>query len=55
MIQTAGNVPIEDMRRTFNLGIGLVIVASPSEIDRIGAHLKTIGEPYWHIGEVISL
>ncbi len=52
MIQKEGNVPIEDMRRTFNLGIGLVIIASPSEADRIGAHLKTIGEPFWRIGEV---
>lgn len=55
IIQKAGDVPIEDMRRTFNLGIGLVIVASPLEADCIGAHLKTIGEPYWHIGEVIPL
>lgn len=54
MIQQYGNVPLDDMRRTFNLGIGLVIIASPSEADRIGAHLKAIGEPFWYIGEVVS-
>ncbi len=52
MIQQEGDVPIEDMRRTFNLGIGLVMIASPSEADRIGTHLKTLGETFWHIGEV---
>jgi phosphoribosylformylglycinamidine cyclo-ligase len=54
MIQKEGEVPIEDMRRTFNLGIGLVIIASPIEVDRIAAHLKSLGEPFWHIGEVVS-
>ncbi|MGQ9804582.1 MAG: phosphoribosylformylglycinamidine cyclo-ligase [Chlorobiales bacterium] len=55
IIQKAGDVPIEDMRRTFNLGIGLVIIASPSEADRISTHLRTLGESFWHIGEVVSL
>jgi len=54
LIQTEGQVPIEDMRRTFNLGVGLVIIASPAETDRIAAHLTTLGEKFWHIGEVVS-
>ncbi len=54
MIQRAGNVPTEDMRRTFNLGIGLVVIVSKTEASRAMAYLSSIGEPYWLIGEVIS-
>ncbi|NTV46098.1 MAG: phosphoribosylformylglycinamidine cyclo-ligase [Chlorobiales bacterium] len=54
MIQKNGTVPDEDMRRTFNLGIGLVIIASPSEADRIMSHLKSVGEKPYHIGEVVN-
>lgn len=54
IIQKEGNVPDEDMHRTFNMGIGLVIIASPSEADRITSHLKTVGEKPYHVGEVVS-
>ncbi|MCS6988800.1 MAG: phosphoribosylformylglycinamidine cyclo-ligase [Chloroherpetonaceae bacterium] len=54
MIQKEGDVPLADMRRAFNLGIGLVIIASQPECDRIAAHLTTIGEKFWRIGEVVS-
>jgi phosphoribosylformylglycinamidine cyclo-ligase len=35
MIQRIGEVPESDMRRTFNLGVGLVIIASRKEADAI--------------------
>ena len=44
LIQEHGVVPEEDMRATFNLGIGLVVIAPPSaeqDIFRIAAmHMK---------------
>jgi phosphoribosylformylglycinamidine cyclo-ligase len=55
LIQKLGNVPIDDMRRTMNMGIGLVIIAAKSEADKIFAHLKSIGETPMVIGEVIKL
>jgi phosphoribosylformylglycinamidine cyclo-ligase len=54
LIQQAGDVPIGDMRRTFNLGVGLVVIASKAEADRILSHLKTLNEPCWVIGEVVE-
>ncbi len=54
IIQRAGSVPTEDMRRTFNLGIGLVMIVSKTEAERVMAHLTAIGEAHWLIGEVIS-
>lgn len=35
LIQKTGSVPVEDMRSTFNLGIGLVAVVSPETGDKI--------------------
>lgn len=52
MIIREGNVPVEDARRTLNLGIGLVIVAAKSEADKVIAHLKTVGETPVLIGAV---
>ncbi len=54
LIQQAGSVPTEDMRRTFNLGIGLVMIVSKTEAERVMTHLTAIGERHWLIGEVIS-
>lgn len=34
-IQKAGNVPEEEMFRTFNMGVGMVIVVSKSEVDKV--------------------
>ncbi|HEY6951891.1 MAG TPA: phosphoribosylformylglycinamidine cyclo-ligase, partial [Bacteroidota bacterium] len=34
LIQKVGDVPEDDMRRTFNLGVGLVLVVSPRDADK---------------------
>jgi phosphoribosylformylglycinamidine cyclo-ligase len=53
MIQKYGDVPIEDMRRSFNLGMGLVAIIDPNSIDKLSGHLKSINEDFIVIGEVI--
>lgn len=52
MIQKEGNVPEEDMQRTFNLGMGLVIVVAPSGVDAVMEKLRSQGEEPVVIGEV---
>lgn len=52
MIQKEGNVPEEDMQRTFNLGMGLVIVVAPSGADAVLEKLRSLGEEPVVIGEV---
>ncbi len=52
-IQSVGQIPEEDMRRTFNLGIGLIIVASRDNADGIIRLLKRQNEQPVMIGEVI--
>jgi phosphoribosylformylglycinamidine cyclo-ligase len=52
LIQRIGEVPEDDMRRTFNLGIGLVMVVAPRAADTILAMLKRKKERAFIIGEV---
>ena len=52
LIQETGDVPEEDMRRTFNLGIGLVAVVPEAKRERALAVLGALGEPAFPIGRV---
>jgi phosphoribosylformylglycinamidine cyclo-ligase len=50
-LQRAGEVPAEDMLRTFNMGIGLVIVTAPEDA---GALMKDLGDAGARvIGEIV--
>lgn len=54
LIQSLGDVPEADMRRTFNLGIGLVAVVRPDDAGRAIERLKARGEAPLRIGRVQS-
>ena len=43
-LQATGNVPDEDMLRTFNLGIGLIVVCAPENAGRVLDGIATSGE-----------
>lgn len=43
-IQSLGDVDTEEMRRVFNLGIGLILIVESLAVDRIFENLKNIGE-----------
>jgi phosphoribosylformylglycinamidine cyclo-ligase len=52
LIQREGDVPEEDMRRTFNLGIGLVIIVPERQAGGVLAYLKRRKETAVLLGEV---
>ncbi len=52
LIQHAGNVPEEDMREAFNLGIGLIIIARASNVETIRTRLSAQGEPSVVMGRI---
>ncbi len=52
LIQRLGNVPEEDMRRTFNLGVGLILIVDKNEADKIISELKSLNESPFIIGEI---
>ena len=43
-IQRRGGVPVEDMYRTFNMGLGLILVCSAADERHVLAELKAAGE-----------
>lgn len=52
LLQKWGNVDWVEMYRTFNMGIGMVIIVSPEEADHIETHLQEAGEAVYRIGHV---
>jgi phosphoribosylformylglycinamidine cyclo-ligase len=53
LIQRVGDVPEEDMRRTFNLGIGMIIIVSRKEADAVISSLRRRKEKPLVVGEVV--
>jgi phosphoribosylformylglycinamidine cyclo-ligase len=52
-LQQSGEVPDDDMFRTFNMGIGLVIVCTPALADIVLDELRTRDESPLVIGEIV--
>ena len=52
LIRRYGNVPADDMKRTFNMGIGFIVVVSKGESDETIGILKKKGFPAYLIGEI---
>ena len=52
-LQREGNVAREEMWRTFNCGIGYVLMVSPDAVAAIGADLDRMGLAHWQIGQVV--
>jgi phosphoribosylformylglycinamidine cyclo-ligase len=53
LIQKLGAVPEEDMRRTFNMGIGFILVVNPGIVDAVLRALKTGKQHPVVMGEVV--
>jgi len=49
-----GNISDVEMRRTFNCGIGMIVVVSDTECDSALSTLAGLGEKAWHIGQVVA-
>jgi phosphoribosylformylglycinamidine cyclo-ligase len=52
LLKRIGDVPEEDYRRTFNLGVGMVLVVAEKKIGFVSQILKKMGEPFYQIGRV---
>jgi phosphoribosylformylglycinamidine cyclo-ligase len=53
LLRRIGGIPEEDWRRTFNLGIGMILVVSPRKLAGAARILDSLREPWHSIGEVI--
>jgi len=54
LMRELGNVSESEMYRTFNMGVGMVIVCSTNDAEAIASHLRTHGEAVYEIGNVVA-
>lgn len=52
LIEKKGPVERDEMYRVFNMGVGFVMVVSPSSVEPIMARLRQLGERCWKLGVV---
>lgn len=55
LIRDMGNVAEEEMLRTFNCGIGMVLVVSPQDAAKVVDTLASLGEPCYQIGIIEAI
>jgi phosphoribosylformylglycinamidine cyclo-ligase len=53
LLRKLGRIPEQDWRRTFNLGVGMIVVISPRRLKKVAKILGALREPWYHIGEVV--
>ncbi len=51
-LQRAGNVDQQEMYRTFNCGVGMILCVAPEDVETALRKLENYGEQAWHIGEI---
>ena len=51
-LQTAGNVQTQEMYRTFNCGIGMVVIVSPENADAAEKLFAEQGETVYRLGAI---
>jgi phosphoribosylformylglycinamidine cyclo-ligase len=54
LVQERGRVEPAEMERTFNLGVGMVALVAPADVDRALALLTARHVPSWVAGEVLA-
>ena len=53
LIAKLGNVPEDDMRRTFNMGLGLLLIVAERDLAKVSAALKKRREKFWTVGRIV--
>ncbi|HEX8985358.1 MAG TPA: phosphoribosylformylglycinamidine cyclo-ligase [Bryobacteraceae bacterium] len=55
LLQRLGRIPDDDYRRTFNLGIGMILVTGKRSAARARKTLEALGETVYEIGRVVPM
>ena len=50
----SGNIATDEMRRTFNCGIGMVLIVAEEDLDDVLACLAEEGEQAWRLGRICA-
>ena len=49
-----GKIDRDEMLRVFNMGIGMVLIVAPPELNAVSRHFTQMGQPYFFIGNVVK-
>jgi phosphoribosylformylglycinamidine cyclo-ligase len=52
-LQRAGGVPRDEMFRAFNMGVGMVVIAAPSDLETIVGAAQSVDVRAWRLGRVV--
>ena len=52
LLRQGGHIPEEEMYRTFNYGIGMILVVSPGDVEDVIGRLAGLGDQAYLIGEI---
>jgi len=53
-LQQQGNIELNEMYRTFNCGVGMVLVVDSEDAEQAIEILSAAGETAWQLGEIVS-
>ena len=53
-LQEWGNVDWHEMYRTFNMGVGMVLVVSAAQADAVREHLRANNEAFYELGKIVE-
>ncbi|EKD37382.1 MAG: hypothetical protein ACD_75C01148G0003 [uncultured bacterium] len=54
-LQRLGEIPWDEMYRTFNMGIGLLVIVDEAKVNDIRHHFEAVGEEAYIIGEIAPM
>jgi phosphoribosylformylglycinamidine cyclo-ligase len=54
-LQRLGEIPWDEMYRTFNMGIGLLVIVDEAKANDIRHHFEAVGEEAYIIGEITAM
>jgi len=54
LIAKLGKVPQDDMLRTFNMGLGMLLVVSSRHLPQVTSNLEKRREKFWEVGRIVS-
>ena len=54
LLRRLGNIEEREMYRTFNMGVGMVVICAESDAATIKSHIQATGESCYEIGKVVA-
>jgi phosphoribosylformylglycinamidine cyclo-ligase len=54
LIARHGSIAPDELHRTFNMGVGMIVVVAPGSLERLRRRLEEIGESCYTIGEIVK-